>query len=79
MKQQDIAVLIIIVFIAGVASFFVTNMFITPSDAKESAETVAPITSEFILPDSEYFNVNSINPTVPIEIAPNSNGQPFGD
>ncbi len=79
MKQQDLAALIAIVFIAGVFSFIVTSKFITPSDQKETAQVVTPITSEFPLPSNEVFNVNAINPTVRIEIAPNNNNQPFAD
>ena len=30
MKQQDIAILIIIVFFAGIASFFVASKFVAP-------------------------------------------------
>jgi hypothetical protein len=77
MKQQDIAILIIIVFIAGVASLFITSKFINPSTSKLSAETVAPITPEFVLPEARHINSESINPTVRIEIAPNTNPQPF--
>lgn len=79
MKQQDVAMLIIIVFVAGVLSFFVSNNFITPSSDREPAETVTPIVADFRLPDPDIFNMNAINPTVPIEIAPNTNNQPFAD
>lgn len=79
MKQQDIAALIAIVFFAGIFSFIISGKFITPSDKQETAQVVAPITSDFPLPSSEIFNVNAINPTVRIEIAPNTNSQPFAD
>jgi hypothetical protein len=77
MKQQDIAMLLVIIFIAGVTSFIVSSKFITPSDKKLTAEVVTPITTEFTLPESRHINSQSINPTVRIEIAPNSNQQPF--
>lgn len=79
MKQQDIAALIAIVAFAAVFSFIVSSKFITPSDQKIEAEIVAPITAEFPLPSSDVFNTEAINPTVRIEIAPNSNNQPFAD
>jgi len=77
MKQQDVAILLVVVFVAGVLTFFVSSKFITPSNSKLTAETVTPITTEFILPDAKNFNDQSINPTVRIEIAPNANPQPF--
>ncbi len=79
MKQQDIAALIAIVVFAGVFSFIISSKFITPSDQKETAQVVTPITADFPLPSNEVFNTNAINPTVRIEIAPNSNNQPFAD
>lgn len=79
MKQQDVAILIIIVFVTVVASFFMANKFITPSSQKLSSKKVTPITADFQLPDDKYFNEQSINPTVRIQIAPNTNDQPFAD
>lgn len=79
MKQQDIAVVIIIVFIAGVFSFIVSTKFITPSSDKRIAEVVNPIDPTFTVPDKDVFNAEAINPTVKIEIAPSGNGQPFTD
>lgn len=79
MKQQDIAIVIIIVFVAGIASFFVSSKFITPSSKKLTAETVPPISAEFSLPSSKVFNSEAINPTVRIQISPNDNNQPFAD
>lgn len=77
MKQQDIAVILIIVFIAGVFAFIMSSKFITPSNEKRTAEKVSAITSDFPLPDESVFNKDAINPTVRIQIAPNDNDQPF--
>ncbi len=77
MKQQDAAVVIAIVFLAGIFSFFISATFITPSDKKLTTEVVSPITTDFQLPSSEVFNTEAINPTVRIEIAPTNNNQPF--
>jgi hypothetical protein len=77
MKQQDIAILIIIVFFASIFSFVVSNKYISPSDEKLSAETVSAIVPEFSIPDKTVFNSDAINPTVRIEIAPITNPQPF--
>lgn len=77
MKQEDIATLIIVVFVAGVASFLISSKFITPSSEKLEAETVAPITADFQLPDKKVFNDQAINPTVKIEIGTSTNTDPF--
>lgn len=79
MKQQDIAILIVVVFFAGILSFVVSGKFINSDNKQRTAEVVSAITSEFPLPDSAIFNSDAINPTVRIEIAPNSNNQPFVD
>ena len=79
MKQQDIATIIVIVFIAGIFSFIVSAKFITPTSEKRTAETVTAITPDFALPDTKVFNSEAVNPTVRIEIAPGENNQPFSN
>ena len=77
MKQQDIAVVIIIVFFAGIFSFFISSKLIKTN--VKTAEVVTPIVSDFPLPDKKIFNSDAVNPTVRIEIAPGDNNQPFSD
>lgn len=78
MKQKDIAIIAITVFIAGIFSYVICNNFLfKPADLKQKAEVVAPITSDFTLPDKTVFNVDATNPTKVIEIGPNTNDQPF--
>jgi hypothetical protein len=77
MKQQDIAILIIIVAFAGAFSYFISTNYITPSNEKLSAQVVQPITTEFPTPDKSVFNDQAVNPSVRIEIAPNQNPNPF--
>ncbi len=78
MKQKDITLIIIVVFISGVISFILSNMLITsPENRKEQVEVVEPITAEFTKPDERYFNANSINPTQLIQIGNQDNQQPF--
>jgi hypothetical protein len=79
MKQQDIAVIIVIIFFAGIFSFLVSNKFISPSDKKLNAEVVEEIQSDLMFPDKTVFNAEAINPTVRIQIAPSSNAQPFNN
>ena len=77
MKQQDIALIIVIVFISGVASLFISNSFIGPGERNEKAAVVEPITTDFKEPDERYFNGESINPTQTIQIEEGQNTDPF--
>lgn len=78
MKQKDIALIIVIVFISGMFSFFVSRYLLVPSDVRTAqVEVVEPITSDFTQPDGRYFNEKSINPTETIEIGGNGNNSPF--
>jgi len=78
MKQKDLAVIIIVVFISGILSFFISNMFFAlPKQKVQKVEVVAPITPDFPVPDSKYFNNNSIDPTQIIHISGNNNQAPF--
>lgn len=77
MKQKDIALVILIVGISGLISFFVSNSFITSPDKDQEAAVVAPIESEFVEPDDRYFNERAINPTRIIRIRNDDNTNPF--
>jgi len=78
MKQKDIALIIMVVFISGIVSFFVSGkLFATPSNRHQQVETVDKITSDFNIPDQTYFNKNSIDPTQLIQIGDNNNQNPF--
>jgi hypothetical protein len=77
MKQKDIALIIVIVFVSGVASFIISNNFISPPEHTEEAAVVEPITTEFDEPSERYFNAESINPTQMIQIQEGQNPDPF--
>lgn len=78
MKQKDVALILVIVFISAVVSFFVSStIFGSPSNRQQQAEVVDPITSSFPNPDPRYFNSNSIDPTQLIQIGNNNNTNPF--
>jgi hypothetical protein len=80
MKRNDLMIIIVVVIVSGTLSFVLCNQLIVPKKAKSlSAEVVTPITDQFELPDKTVFNDDAINPTKLIQIAPNSNGQPFGN
>lgn len=79
MKQKDIALIAVIAIVSGVISFLVSGwLFAKPADKELKAEKVDVITSEFSLPNSKYFNAESIDPTQLIEIGDSDNPNPFG-
>lgn len=78
MKQKDIAMIILVVFISAVFSFFVSKLVFTSSSQRSlQAETVEAIDPSFDQPDSTFFNEKSINPTQLIKIGDSKNNQPF--
>jgi uncharacterized membrane protein YgaE (UPF0421/DUF939 family) len=78
MKQKDVALIIVTIFIGAVVSFIVSNMiFSTPANRQQQAEVVEAITPDFATPDSRYFNSKSIDPTQLIQIGNNNNSNPF--
>lgn len=78
MKQKDVALIIVIVFISAIVSFVVSNMlFSSPAKRQQQVEVVDAINSTFATPDSRYFNSNSIDPTQLIQIGNNNNTNPF--
>lgn len=80
MKQKDMMVIVLAIFISGIFSFIVASMLIFgPKTRNATVEKVNPITAEFTLPSEAYFNANAVNPTKLIEIGGNDNPQPFDD
>ena len=80
MKQKDIALIIIVVFISAVFSLIISNyLFASPNNRQENVEVVEPISAEFKVPksDDKYFNAQAIDPTQIIKIGDNNNQQPF--
>jgi hypothetical protein len=78
MKQKDIALIAVIGIVSGVVSFLVSGYFFAkPADRQQMAEKVDVIASDFPLPSSKYFNAESIDPTLLIEIGDNANPNPF--
>ena len=78
MKQKDIALVIVIAFILGIASFLLSNMLITGEDKRSTeVEVVEAISSDLKEPDKKYFNEQSQNPTQLIQIGTGDNPQPL--
>jgi len=76
-KQKDIAMIMVIVFVSGLLAYFITNKFISSPKHDMKASKVEAISAEFNEPDTRYFNDQSVNPTQLIRIQDNENVQPF--
>lgn len=78
MKQKDIALIVVIVFVSGMLSFFASRYLLVPSSARTAqVEVVEPIVPDFVQPDKAYFNDDAVNPTQTIEIGESGNDSPF--
>lgn len=78
MKKNDIALLVLVVSIAMVGSYFTMSAIIgDPSDNTQIVEKVPYISPEAPEPSKDVFNEQAIDPGVPIEIGNPSNQQPF--
>lgn len=78
MKQKDLALILVVIFISAIVSLFLSKAIIVPAkNRQQSVKLVQPITSDFQKPDSRYFNSNAFDPTQPITIGQNNNTNPF--
>lgn len=78
MKQQDVALIILVVAFAAVMSFFASNALFASGKKKEQVIVkIDPISAEFTEPNSKYFNAQAINPTRLIQIGDSTNENPF--
>lgn len=80
MKQNDIALIIVIAFVSGVVSFVVSDkLFVTPANRQQKVEVVDAINPQFQTPSSKYFNSKSIDPTQNAQVSTGNNQNPFSD
>lgn len=78
MKQKDVAMIIVVAFISGMLSYFIsTRIFVTPKNRQQRVEVVDKITAEFSPPDKRFFNSDSVNPTLNSTLGNGSNPNPF--
>ena len=78
MKQKDIALIIIIAAISGAVSFAASHfIFATPRNQQQKAAVVDRITTDFAMPDTKFFNSQSIDPAKLIEVQNSNNSNPF--
>ena len=78
MKSKDWGAVLLVVLFAGIVSFFVSNLIIgNKNTLKLKVEVVEPISADFPLPNTKYFNDDSLNPTQEIKIGEDNNNSPF--
>jgi len=78
MKQKDLVLILVIVFISAIISLFVSKaIFVSPKTRNQQVEVVQPITTSFPAPDTHYYNSSAFDPTQPITIGQNANPDPF--
>lgn len=78
MKQKDLALVIVVVFVSIVVSLVLSRMiFASPKNRQQKAEVVDIISPEFSLPPTKYFNTKAFNPTQQIQIGGSNNPNPF--
>lgn len=78
MKKNDIALIILIVSISLVVSFFIGKAVIgDPKNSPVKVEVVTPISADFKAPDPRIFNDKSLDPTQSITIGSGNKEQPF--
>jgi len=78
MKKNDIAIIVLIVSVSLLISYFVLSAVIgQPGAQKQAVEVVEPISAELPEPSKKIFNDQAIDPTVVIEIGNPANQQPF--
>ena len=77
MKQQDVALILVIAFVSGIASFFLSGLLFSGGGKEQTVSKVDNITTEFTLPNEKYINRDSINPAPAITIGDSNNNNPF--
>lgn len=74
MKKRDITVIVAIAVVAGIFSLIISNFLFGGNRVYDlKAPKIEPISTEFITPDTRYFNNSSIDPTVDIQIGGSNN------
>jgi hypothetical protein len=80
MKEQGLKIIIVVVALSAVVSFFISSaIFGDPETDPVTVDTTNVIVSDFPEPDSDYYNPDSFNPTQLIRIGEEDiNISPFG-
>lgn len=78
MKAKDIALITFVGIISAVISLFASQSLLgSHKNRQQEVEVVQPISADFPLPDSRYFNNGAFDPAKTITIGQNTNNDPF--
>jgi hypothetical protein len=78
MKQKDLMLIGVIIFISAIISIFVSKtVFVSAGNRHQQVDTVQPISPALEMPSSRYFNGSSFDPTQSITIGQSNNTNPF--
>jgi hypothetical protein len=80
MNKNQIAVLVLIVALAGGASYLIGSTLLGKRALQPvSVKTATPIKADVVEPDETVFTDGAINPTVKINIGGSNNSNPIGN
>ncbi len=77
MKRKDITIIIVVVIVSAALAALTSKIVIRSSDKQQKVEIVQAIVPDFPEPDARFFNKDSIDPTLSIQIGDNTNVDPF--
>ena len=77
MKQKDVMLILVIVIVSGIVSFFVTGLLFGSKTKDRTVEIVDTVSIDFPQPNQKYFNEKSIDPAQIIYLDNNDNTNPF--
>lgn len=78
MKKNEIAILVLIVSVVAVLTYFAINAIVGKAATKPvNVERAEAFSSNLVLPSDKIFNKDAINPTVKVKIGDQSGQQPF--
>ena len=78
MKKSDWALVVLIVVIVGVASYFVVDAILpSPGANPDTVKTAEEISTSITEPDKSIFGEDAINPALKVTIGDQSGQQPF--
>lgn len=72
MKKTDIAMIILIAAISITAAFFLTQKILGDQKETVQVKTIDVVEPGLEAPDPKIFNSSAINPSVEVQIKPNS-------
>lgn len=80
MKKNDIALIILVVSMTLVVSFFIGKAVIgSPETNPTKVEVVESFSADFTAPSPKIFNDAAVNPTETITIGGSNQDKPFND